>query len=662
MTSLPKTPIKGDPETRRFLEAVRQYLTTVGKDALTVQDLKDIGFWDRNGITVPGTSTGTEEVVAAPTVPFNLTTSGAFENIILEWEYTEYAGHAWTRIYRSETNLFANAVVVANVNAKIYADPVGPGRTYYYWVTNVNKKGVESAPNATAGTQGQTAQDVGYILSILNGAITESQLYQTLGARINLIDAASSVPGSVNARLTSVQNTLQTQITANGSAIVTLQQTDATQATQITALGTRVGSAESNITNLQSTTSSQATSLSSLTTRVGSAESNITNLQSTTSSQATQITNLTSTVNGYSTSIQTLQTTTNGLSAQYTVKIDNNGYVSGFGLASTATTATPTSSFIVRADRFAIASPSGPGVSPATPFTVLTTAQYINGVLVQPGVYITNASIMDGAITNAKIGNAVIDNTKIANAAIATANIADGAITNAKIADASITRAKIQSLSVTTADIDNAAITSAKIADAAVQRLKIAGNAVTQPINYTTSDVTVTSNATLSSGGYGYYFVGIDNGSYEYEPQIGYYYVGPYMGSYEYQYQPPGMSGGQTVLETGFITVGDSIGGSLMVVFYGFVDASAVTDAGQLIGLYADTGGGYQSIGVTQTGATTSSGNTRSVIPCVLAKTLSGVQQVRLKVVAGRALVGSSGVYANSTLRNITLSALGAAR
>ena len=38
-----------------------------------------------------------------------------------------------------------------------------------------------------------------------------------------------------------------------------------------------------------------------------------------------------------------------GLSSQYTVKLDNNGHVSGFGLATTDNDGTPSSAFIVRA-------------------------------------------------------------------------------------------------------------------------------------------------------------------------------------------------------------------------------------------------------------------------------------------------------------------------
>jgi len=105
--------------------------------------------------------------------------------------------------------------------------------------------------------------------------------------------------------------------------------------------------------------------------------------------------------------------TLTGLNAQYTVKIDNNGYVSGFGLASSApVNGTPSSEFIVRADRFSIGSP---GQSTVIPFIVQATATTINGVSVPAGVYINDAYIRNGTITNAKIANAAIDDAKIIN-------------------------------------------------------------------------------------------------------------------------------------------------------------------------------------------------------------------------------------------------------
>jgi hypothetical protein len=87
-----------------------------------------------------------------------------------------------------------------------------------------------------------------------------------------------------------------------------------------------------------------------------------------------------------------------GLAAQYTVKIDNDGHVSGFGLASTPINGVPTSEFIVSADRFAVILPGYPGTYP---FTI----GVVDGV---PRVVMKNALIQDASVGTLKIGgNAV---------------------------------------------------------------------------------------------------------------------------------------------------------------------------------------------------------------------------------------------------------------
>ena len=92
-----------------------------------------------------------------------------------------------------------------------------------------------------------------------------------------------------------------------------------------------------------------------------------------------------------------------GLEAQYTVKLDVGGRVSGFGLASSTTY----SDFAVNADRFYIAPPSGSskGISP---FMVLTTPTVINGITVPTGTYMQSAFIHNGSIDIAKINKASI--------------------------------------------------------------------------------------------------------------------------------------------------------------------------------------------------------------------------------------------------------------
>ncbi len=180
------------------------------------------------------------------------------------------------------------------------------------------------------------------------------------------------------------------------------------------------------------------------------------------SSLASSITTIQSTVDGQTTSIQTNATSIDGIEANVTVKIDNNGFISGYGLLSTVKNSVPTSTFSVLADRFVIANASTPyNTDTSIPFFVFTSPQVVDGVTIAAGTYIKKASIMDAAITTAKI--------------------TDGAITNAKIV--------------------NAAITTAKIGVAQIDTLRVAGNAVTTQASFTRSNAGTGSFVINSSTG-----------------------------------------------------------------------------------------------------------------------------------------------------------------
>ena len=220
--------------------------------------------------------------------------------------------------------------------------------------------------------------------------------------------------------------------------------------------------------------------------------------------EASAISQLSTTVGENTASVEAQAASIDGLEAKYTVKIDVNGAVAGYGLASKPNSAgNIVSEFIVNADRFAILKGATDTGTATVPFTVYTTAQTHNGVTVQPGVYMADAFIADGTITTAKIGLAAIDNAQIADAAITNAKINDldagkitagfisadriqaGTIDADKIAANAITADKILAETITgdllaatdiitgSAQISNAVITSAKIADAAITNAKI---------------------------------------------------------------------------------------------------------------------------------------------------------------------------------------------
>ena len=105
----------------------------------------------------------------------------------------------------------------------------------------------------------------------------------------------------------------------------------------------------------------------------------------------------------------------NGIKGQYTVTIDNNGHVSGFGLVSDIIDGEETSAFVIDADQFAIGSSGNyPFVYYANQTTVtkdgvdydLEAGVYIKDAHIQIGA-ITDAHIVDGTITDAKIGNTI---------------------------------------------------------------------------------------------------------------------------------------------------------------------------------------------------------------------------------------------------------------
>lgn len=295
MAKLPSVVSNLAPDLRAFVNRVREALDSGGNNRLiTVNDLIS------SGIAVPGPG-GTiippgGGVITTPPTPKNVAANGAIQNIIVTWDDPLYFGHAYAEVWGSDTDNLGEAVQIGMAPGAIFIDAIGPSSIRYYWVRFINTLGTAGAFNAVAGTRGETGADVEYLLETLTGAITETQLFDELGSRIDLVDQ-----------------------------------------------------------------------------------------------------------------------TNGGLINKYVVKIDTNGYVSGFGLASTTNNATPLSDFIIRADRFSVASPSGPGITPVIPFIVTTTPQTINGVSVPVGVYINGAFIQNGTITNAKIGNAAIDDAKIAN-------------------------------------------------------------------------------------------------------------------------------------------------------------------------------------------------------------------------------------------------------
>lgn len=154
----------------------------------------------------------------------------------------------------------------------------------------------------------------------------------------------------------------------DGSAAITNEQTirqnaDDALAQNISSVNTRVDGNVSSIitanTSRSNGDSALATRIDNLSVIVGNNSGSITTEATTRANNdnalAQTTTNLSTTVNGHTSSISTQQTSIDGLNASYSVRINNNGNVVGYGLSSGAG---GTSSFIINALNFTIVNPN----------------------------------------------------------------------------------------------------------------------------------------------------------------------------------------------------------------------------------------------------------------------------------------------------------------
>ena len=552
---------------RRFGESIKQNLDVLQGQrgdkldrAVTFRDLLDAGIvklasgiTNFNGLASSIAIVNEFPDLAIPPAPTNLQADGAFRNIILTWDLQLYRGHSAVQVWRHTSDVISSATMVAQVSGftGVYADPVGSGKTFYYWVRAVNNNDVTGPYNSSTGVQGVTAPDVNFLLATLTNAVTSSELASSLSTPIALIPSHTSGIAALDAftgysssytgdslvtRLGAVENSaangvssaqFNSEVTTRANADSALSQSITTLTSTVAGNTAGISSEATTRANADSALSSSITTLSST---VNSNTSAISTEQTTRANEdsalSSAISTVSSTVAGNTSSISTQATSINGLSGQYTVKIDLNGAVAGYGLASTtAASGNIVSEFIVNADRFAIMNPAATLSNPAgshnasVPFIVQASATTINGVAVPAGVYMTDTFIRNGSIINAKIANGTIDNAKIANldagkinaGTISTSRlnidgstltsvdgvlqIADLAVTNAKIQNLAVSSAKIADLAATTAKIANLSVTTGKIQNLAVQTLKIADQAVIIP----SSNFTGTSQSTTSS-------------------------------------------------------------------------------------------------------------------------------------------------------------------
>lgn len=297
----------------------------------------------------------------------------------ITWTYPGVLPHAvaHTQLFRNTVNDFGTAGMIAIVSGNTHFDNlnVTSPTNYYYWIKLVSIQGTVGDLIGPAWcTVGSTIAE---IIAGLEGQIGDSALNVYLKERIDsILDISSGLSDEQQARLlgdtylNDVWDLMQVDLdavdTLIDSEILTRVDENSAMAAQVSIIlaqanGNAAAIAEEQLVRADA---DSATALQVLTLQVE--------------------------VDDLVTSVQVLALADSELGAMYAVKLDVNGFVSGYGIYSDPL---GSSLFLVNADRFAIGKP---GATTNLPFIVS------GGV-----VYIKSAMIENASITNAKIGSEI---------------------------------------------------------------------------------------------------------------------------------------------------------------------------------------------------------------------------------------------------------------
>lgn len=294
------------------------------------------------------------------------------------------------KVDQNELDITSNASAISAVVAQIPVD------------SNGNYLSLASASALTALTGTVTSQ--GNTITANSNAITAVEAVLPVDSNGNFLNTASATA------LTTLDGTVTNQgntISANSSAITAVQ---AVLPKDVN--GNLVNTATaSGLSTLEATVNDSTSGLSATVSRVDTLQTEVFNANGTSRLASLSVTGQ-------------IESDLDTVEAQYTVKIsqdqpNGNTYVTGYGLATTDVDGTPSSAFIVAADKFAVINPStysgGMDTTPTNvPFIVQSTAQTVTlasgeQVNVPAGVYMREAFLSKATVLQLIAGSVTAD-------------------------------------------------------------------------------------------------------------------------------------------------------------------------------------------------------------------------------------------------------------
>ncbi|WP_352402674.1 phage tail protein [Pyramidobacter sp.] len=308
----------------------------------------------------------------APLPPTNLTARGWFGNIVLDWIIpADDPVYDYAEIYAAGQNDVNQAVYVGQSNGNQFWHHVGSFEGRWYWIRAVGKNGIKSAWSQTSGVFARSEQ-----------AYHEDFVKHMLKSDPYLNDTLAEMKEGLLDRVEHLAQTILLNDTTLSNHTDELKGTIAVAKEELWQSFTDGLSAEAgyrlqlaakvndNLAALQQESIARADADSAMSSRVDT---------------------LTSTVGENTTAIQTHASSIDGIKGRYGVRIDSNGYITGFELIG----GNGSGSAIFNVDNFMIGKP---GQSNRYPFVIGT----VDG---QQVVSMDKVFIQDAAIKTLKIEN-----------------------------------------------------------------------------------------------------------------------------------------------------------------------------------------------------------------------------------------------------------------
>lgn len=222
-----------------------------------------------------------------------------------------------------------------------------------------------------------------------------SKLQSDIGTKANatalnsLTTKVNQTDGKITAQ-TQRLNTLQSSVSGNTSSINTLSQS---LTTKERALSEQINTAKSELGGRITQISNETRTLSNANRTIGE-----------------QINTVQTTVQGQTASIRNVERSVNGVRLVKAVTVDNNGFISGYGLMSDLQNGRVTSRFGINADQIYF----GTTTNAKKPFVFTTKATTIDGVSYPAGAWLNSASIAHASINMLHIADSIQSDNYVA--------------------------------------------------------------------------------------------------------------------------------------------------------------------------------------------------------------------------------------------------------